>query len=213
MPSERRIRSKSTDENKIKSTLPVAECPSCQNSIYPVEITFICEKCSEIFYVPADLMEGYIHFCKNDLDNMNEYLSKTFNKKKALEFNKTIVPQDENNLQIFKISLKGRVLETFKQIKSIYSFEKLEQVIHLVIEGFVFVLKEIRKLPGDRIYLVDNLGNKSPEIKKGFLNRAEKSFNQEQDSYLVSQYLEKIDMKFKIEELKKKDYTLFSDEI
>lgn len=202
-------------KSKEKTKLPIASCPGCENSIYPIEIIFACEKCSDIYYVPVSMIDSYIHFCKADTKSMNSYLVEFFNKKKILDLHLSSpnaeTDKDEEKRSKYDVSFGGEVLEILKQVKKVYGFKNLGIVMHFVFQVFMLTLKEIRALPGDKVYLVDNLGNKSKEIKKSVLGKTYDAFNAEQDKYIVERYLEDINVLFTVDDVKSKDKITFLD--
>lgn len=201
--SKNKLRHRKTE--KQKTSLPTADCPGCDNSIYPLEITFACEKCSEIYHVPSNLLENQIHFCKTDSEKTKKYLIEYSNRRKVIDMNlNDALDRDEDNKKKYDVSFGGDVLDILKQIKKTYGFKNLGMVIHFVFQVFMLTLKELRTLPGTKVYLVDDLGNKSKEIKQTVLGKTYDAFNKEQDSYVVERFLDDINVLFKVDEVKNK---------
>jgi hypothetical protein len=211
LTNKKSIRKKATISKK--SELPIISCPCCDNDSLPVEIILhACEKCAEVYSVPIELLLNNVNFTKSDTIKIKNYLKDYYNRKQYLDKKNSISNYNEDDAEKFNVAFKNEPLTIIKEIKKFFKFPSLVHVIHYVFEGFLTIFKEMRKLPGDKIYLVDNLNNKSKEIKKEFLTNTYKAFNEEQDKYQVEQYLNKIDISYRVSEIKKESSLLFTDD-
>jgi predicted nucleic acid-binding Zn finger protein len=186
-------------KNKFCNEEPVCECPSCSANCYLLNLELGCEKCSHVYGMDNSKIK-----VKLSEDNINEIKKEIIlQQKRDLFLRSSMNNIDEDELHSFNVIYKDQMLNTLKSIKREYKFTNLLFVIKFITEGFLFILHEMKKMSGNKIYLVDSNGNRSLEIKKTILGNAYKAFNEEVNRTTVERYLESINILFKIEDIKK----------
>lgn len=190
------------DKQEEKSILPVVTCPTCGGNCYSMSINFRCEKCSFESVIDSSLLDDNFELSKVDSDAIKEYLVSFAKAMKSVNISSSRVNEDA--LNEYPIIYKGQILDMMKRMKKDYGFPALMMVVKYITEGFVFVLKKMKEMPGSKVYLVDELGNRSEDIKKAFLREAYKAFNKEQDTEIVDKFLKELIKDISIQDARKK---------
>lgn len=190
-----------------KNYIPVIKCPDCLDSLcYPVELTMACGKCSSTYPVDIKYFNNKVLFNFDNL-RLNDYLKNLNEKKKKIDsFGSALmtnVVANEDSLNSFSVVFSGKTLDLLKKIKSENNTPSLMMTIKLIFEGFIYLLKELRNLPGQKVYLVDSQGNKSDDIKRGILKSAYDIFHEEQNKNTVQDFLLELETKFSVDSIKK----------
>lgn len=190
-----------------KTYLPVVSCPEClDNSCYPTELAMSCDKCGAIYPVNIKYFNNRTFF---DFDNfrLEEYLKSLNDKKNKIDsFNNSLMKNiiaNEDSLDSFSVVFSGKTLELLKKIKSENNIPSLMLTIKLIFEGFIYLIKELKSLPGQKVYLVDSFGNKSDDVKRNILKTAYDIFSDEQNRDIVKSFMEEMDIKFIVDDVKK----------
>lgn len=193
------------NESTDKTKLPVVSCPQCTSNCYPIEINMCCEKCAEIYPLDTSLFAGNVQLSKADTELVRQYIKTLLKKQKVFEKYGKIVSQevgDFDKVKSFSVIYKNEMLTILQKLKKEYGFKGLTEVVKFITHSFLYILKTMKTLPGNSIYLVDELNNRSDDIKTGFLKETYNAFNREQDKLVVESFAKNMGIRFRVDALK-----------
>lgn len=203
---------KMDSKEKIKkiSELPYVNCPSCSNgTCFPAEIIMACEKCASIYPIDTDIFKDYINLSLADKREIRKHINSIYKRKEEMEKLQSIIKDNivtnEDSLNGISIIYQGTVLSTLRKLKKEYGFSNIMATVRFITEGFLFLLSEMRKLSGNKIYLIDSDGNRSKDIKEGAFKSTIKAFNEEQDRAIVDRFIDDINIMFKATSIKERN--------
>jgi hypothetical protein len=193
--------------NNENTYLPIVTCPECLDSTcYPIELAMACDKCGSTYPINIKYFNNKI-LINFDNFRLDEYLKELNTKKEKINsFNNALMSNviaNESSLNSFSVVFSGKTLELLKKIKADNNMPSLMLTIKLILEGFIYIIKELKNMPGQKVFLLDSNGNKSDDIKKNVLRAAYNVFHEEQDKEIVQSLLSEMDVKFTIEDVKK----------
>jgi len=188
-------------ENKLEITVPIIKCPKCSGNCNSSSLLMECEKCKETYPVDFSILTTeFSKFVMIENEIISRYMEFLLSQKETFEIENK---KSEDVRDSFIVTYKGEALEAFRRLKQDYNFKTLLLVVKFITEGFFNILSIMRSMPGDKFYLIDNLGNKSPELQKDMLRTAYNSFYREKDKELVSNFLKSMEINFRIDDFKK----------
>ncbi len=177
-------------QSKIDNmTIPIITCPECSGSCYPMVLQIRCEKCEGTYDIDTNIFSENTKFVTIKSDELDRYMSYLLTEK----------------TQEFTVVYKGQVLSTLDNLKRMCGFPTLLLVVKYITEGFIYILNEMSRMPGEKIYLVDDLGNKSKELKSEFLRKAYDAFNEEHDKGVVNKFIHSLSFSSKDKNTKNGD--------
>lgn len=191
---------------KTSTQLPIITCTECGGNAYAIEITFACEKCQTMVPINTDQVCEHIVFSKADNEHITKYIKAYFKRKAILE-KKTIYDGyqiDNNDAEMYTHRFTGKGLSAIKLIKKKFKINTYNVVINTLVRNFLYLIKTLDSLGGDRVYLVDEHGNMTEDIKAELLKNIEKEYDTEKDKLLVDSFLEDISLRFNINNIKNK---------
>lgn len=180
-----------------KSNLPICSCPSCAKKLIPVHIGFVCEGCSEIVDIELNDVISAVNLIEIDRESITKYIQ-------TIKKEKTDHIHDETKKKL-TVNYEGEIYQKLQEIKEKYKLKSLKEAVVLVNRGFAILLELMKSLSGDQFYLVDSLGNKTPEIQRVILNHAEEEFFARKAEDEVHALLVDMTNLFKAIDMKKKE--------
>lgn len=187
--------------------IPSSVCPSCGDDTLLVDLNFCCKKCTNIYTISIDILKNRLFLSKSDVDKIKKEMIRIWelDQKHRKDLDKKIdkYHEIEDLSPVHEVRYQGSILEIIKSIKKDYGFNSLNEVLFFCLSTTDFILKAIRSMPGSRVYLQDNHGNKTSDVKTVIMKKQTKFMNEIQNRDIVNEFLTQMAVLFKMDDMER----------
>ena len=186
-------------------SVPKVQCPSCKDNALLLELTYVCRKCAECHTVDIEFLDDKIYISKKDNDAVKKVIHKQWENK--MDRIKAEVNEDstksavEDFLPFYQTTFSGAAYNTLKEMKNKYKFVSIDELLLFCISTTNLFIKSIYDLPGAKVHLLDNEGNKTADIKKAILKSKVDFINEMQNRNSAQIFMSEMMDRFRIYDL------------
>jgi hypothetical protein len=191
------------------SKLPKVECPNCKEDAVPTHLIFACKCCSNNFPINVALFPSDLEFSKDDVDEANRVARSSHKKIAALRKHKAKANSeefvDDDGIQEHSSRFHGNALKLLKRVKKTYDFGTIDEAVRFVFSSYISMVDEMKHLSGKSVYLTDENGNRSEDLKKRIFKKHIDTFNQMQNAYFADQFLQQMSIAINAKDVEDKE--------
>jgi hypothetical protein len=169
-------------------------CPNCLNkSLAPASVTFGCAGCGNTF--PVDLAEAdsSISIDPEDAAKIMNNIVEIFKTQRFAEAMEDDLNNDfilsEDNITSYSVLFQDKILDAIKQTKKDCKIDTLMNTVTFIISGFLFVLKAVLSMPGKEVYMVDDLGTRTKDIRNNIFGLAKETVEDQKNKLIVEKFI------------------------
>lgn len=188
--------------------LPTITCPHCAAKAFATKMILSCEHCSTTYPINFADLADYVEFNTADTDQMRVILGNLYQKMQQAESSaqkNTDKTERSNSLKQYHAVFSGKGLELLKRLRADMGYETLQETLAFMLSAVVCLIAELKHIDGKEVYLADNQGNRSDDIKPKILKGQQDIFHSKVNTEAVESLLASMNIRMAVDDMKAKD--------